>query len=455
MNKKVKIGYIGGGSMGWAWSVMKDLALEPALCGEVRLYDIDHESAKANVKIAAFLNNHEKTVVKWEYTNATTLGEALDGVDFVIISILPGTFDEMKSDVHAPEAYGIYQSVGDTTGPAGIVRSMRTVPMMAVIAEAIQRYCPEAWVINYTNPMAVCVGTLYKVFPKIKVFGCCHEAFHTLTLFQWMLEEETGGQIKKEDIRLNISGVNHFSWVDKASCGQTDLLPLFGKYADKYDAEGYSLWGGDRDPENYFRNLNMVCFDLYRRYGAIPAAGDRHIAEFLPWYLTNRESCEKWGFGLTPVSVRKKWQTELLAKRERILNGEESFEPNRSGEEGTKLIKALLGIEDMITNANIPNVGQAEGLPDGVIVETNAVFGRDSVRPVWAGRLPARAHLLVEKQARQQENLMRACMDKNIDLAFAVFLEDNLVRLDADKAWELFVRMLRNTQAYLTAWDIP
>jgi alpha-galactosidase len=456
MSTRVKIGYIGGGSMGWAWSVMKDLVLEPALCGEVRLYDIDHEAARKNAVIGNRLNHHEKAVSKWEYVYASTLEEGLSGVDFVIISILPGTFDEMACDVDIPETYGVFHSVGDTTGPAGILRSMRTVPMMEVIGEAIQKYCPKAWVINYTNPMAVCVSALYKTFPQIKAFGCCHEAFHTRTVLKWMLEEETGEAVEKEKIRLNILGVNHFSWVNAASCGPTDLMPLFAKNAEKYAITGYSLWDGDHDPENYFRNLNKVCFDLFLRCGAIPAAGDRHIAEFLTGYLSSRESCGKWGFGLTPVSIRKTWRTQMLAKRERILAGEEPFEPKRSGEEGTKLIKALLGLADIFTNVNIPNTGQMEDIPRGVVVETNAFFERDAVRPVWAGRLPDAAHVLMEKQARQQENLMEACINRNTTFAYAVFINDNLADpLSGKEKWELFDTMMYKTQAYLPGWKIP
>jgi alpha-galactosidase len=455
MSTRVKIGYIGGGSMGWAWSVMKDLVLEPLLCGEVRLYDIDHEASKANAVIGNRLNEHPSAVSRWEYQYAATLEEGLKGVDFVIISILPATFDEMESDVVTPEAYGIFQSVGDTTGPAGIVRSMRTVPMMAEIAEAIRAYCPDAWVINYTNPMAVCVSTLYRVFPQIKAFGCCHEAFHTLTILKWMAEAETGQKIEKDNIRINISGVNHFSWVDEASYKEIDLIPIFEKFAKEYANTGYSLWEGDSDPSNYFRNKNRVCFDLFLRYGAIPSAGDRHIAEFLPWYLKSRTSCEEWGFALTPVSVRKTWHVQTLAKRNRILTGEEPFEPRRSGEEGTKLMKALLGFSDMFTNANMPNIGQMKDIPHGIIVETNAIFSRNSVRPVWAGKLPDAAFLLVEKQTRQQENLMRACMKKDFNLAFAVFLEDNLVHLNIKDAKELLIKMLQNTRKYLEGWDIP
>ena len=116
--EELKIAYVGGGSRGWAWGLMSDLAANPDVSGDVYLYDIDFEAAKANEKIGNMYNNVEGARSKWTYHAVETPKEALSDADFVIISILPGTFDEMESDVHTPEKYGIYQSVGDTTGPA-------------------------------------------------------------------------------------------------------------------------------------------------------------------------------------------------------------------------------------------------------------------------------------------------------------------------------------------------
>ena len=134
MNKKskIKLAYIGGGSRGWAWSFMSDLAAQDDLYGDIYLYDIDHNAALYNEKIG---NNIEESKDKWTYHASQDIGEALGDADFVIISILPGTFNEMESDVHLPEEYGIYQSVGDTTGPGGIIRALRTVPMYETIAK--------------------------------------------------------------------------------------------------------------------------------------------------------------------------------------------------------------------------------------------------------------------------------------------------------------------------------
>ena len=144
----VKIAYIGGGSRGWAWGLMSDLISCNKMSGEVSLYDIDFEAARANEIIGNKYNDVKGAKSHWDYKAVKTIGEALTGANVVIISILPGTFDEMQSDVHTPEKYGIYQSVGDSSGPGGIVRAMRTLPMIEEIALNIKEYCPEAWVIN-------------------------------------------------------------------------------------------------------------------------------------------------------------------------------------------------------------------------------------------------------------------------------------------------------------------
>jgi len=445
----IKIAYIGGGSMNWAWSVMGDLALEPQLSGEVRLYDTDHESAVANEKIANTITS------EWKYKACTTLESTLTGADFVFVSILPGTFDEMESDVHLPEKYGIYQAVGDTTGPAGVLRSMRTAPMFAEIGLSIKEYCPNAWVINYTNPMAVCTNMMYQVFPQIKAIGCCHEAFHAQELLAKAYEVKHGSEIPRSDVSMNVLGVNHFAWVNEASYKTVDLMPLFEELAKKHKDSGFSLHGvTENDPANHFVNMNKVCFDLFLRYGALPVAGDRHLAEFMPpWYLANPETVREWGFRLTPVSWRKEKRKQLLAKRQRLLSGEEKFEPSSSGEEGTALIKALLGLSDMVVSVNLPNRGQIEGIPHGVIIETNAHIGRDSIRPVFAGRLPFAVQMQIVHHAAQQEMLVNACLNFDTDLAFNVFMADNLVNLSLEDGRKLFAEMFENTKAYLQGWE--
>ena len=281
--ENVKIAYIGGGSRGWAWNLMADLACCESMSGDVYLYDIDYEAACHNEIIGNKYNDHPECKSKWNYHAAKTPAEALTDANFVVISILPGTFDEMESDVHTPEKYGIYQSVGDTSGPGGIVRAMRTVPMFEQIAGYIKEYCPKAWVINYTNPMTLCVKTLYRAFPEIKAFGCCHEVFGTQRILRTALEEICGITAeKRSEIRVNPISVNHFTLLTKAQYKNIDLFPVYAEFAKKYVETGYTKNLDANWMNNSFATSQKVKFDLFLKYGWIAAAGDRHLAEFVP-----------------------------------------------------------------------------------------------------------------------------------------------------------------------------
>jgi alpha-galactosidase/6-phospho-beta-glucosidase family protein len=456
--KDLKITYIGGGSRGWAWGLMSDLATEASLSGSVYLYDIDFQAALDNELIGNRLKDREDVKGKWDYKAVKTLEEALTGANFVVISILPGTFDEMHSDVHTPEKYGIYQSVGDTVGPGGLVRALRTIPMYVEIAEALKKYSPDAWVINYTNPMTLCTRTLYEVFPKVKAFGCCHEVFGTQKVLGNALKEIKGIEdAKREDIKVNVLGINHFTWLDKVSYKGMDLMPIYKEFVDKYYEEGYEE-GTEKDHwmNSTFSSTQRVKFDLFKRYGVIAAAGDRHLAEAVPgkWYLKDPETVKSWKFNLTTVAWRKKDLKERLEKSHKLVTGEKQFELKETGEEGVHQIKALLGLNDLVTNVNIPNYGQMVDVPLGAVVETNALFRRDSITPIMAGKLPDEVHGLVMRQVQNQEAILKAALNKDKKLAFAAFVNDPLVNISLDEAEKLFEEMLQNTKKYLPAWDL-
>ena len=451
----IKITYIGGGSRNWGWGLMSDLAKADDISGHVALYDIDFQAAKNNETIGNKILDGNSG---WTYKAYETIGEALSDANFVVISILPGTFKEMESDVHLPEEYGIYQSVGDTTGPGGVVRALRTVPMFEVIAKAIEEFCPDAWVINYTNPMTVCVDTLYRVFPKIKAFGCCHEVFGTQTLLTRALEDIKGIKgVKREDITVNVTGVNHFTWLTSAQYQDIDLFPVYKEFAEKYKDDGFDFMLEIEHINNAWIHYEKVKFDLFLRYGYIAAAGDRHLAEFSPgdWYLKSPEHANKnWGFGLTPVSWRWGELERLVNKGERLLSGEEKFELKPTGEEGVLQIRAILGLENLVTNVNIPNRGQIPNLPMGAVVETNAVFRANSVVPVMSGDVPESIYPLISRVCGGQKMLVDAALERDLEKAFRVFVNDPLVRIPLDKARELFGRMLDNTKEYLTMYNL-
>lgn len=457
--RDIKIAYIGGGSRGWAWGLMSDLAKADDICGEVALYDIDLKAAKDNEIIGNKFKELEDCKSEWNYKAYEKIGDALTGADFVVISILPGTFEEMESDVHTPEKYGIYQSVGDTSGPGGIVRALRTIPMFEEIALAIKEFCPQAWVINYTNPMTLCVSALYKTFPEIKAFGCCHEVFGTQDILVNMLDEMKGiKDVKREDIKVNVTGVNHFTWLTTAQYKDMDLMPIYKEYCEKYIENGIPRKEEEDDHwmNGGFRCLHKVKMDLFLRYGLIAAAGDRHLAEFCDkeWYIDNPELVDKWGFGLTSVEWRKDNLQKRLDKSAKLLSGEEKCEIKPTGEEGVEQIRALLGLRDLVTNVNIPNVGQIPNLPLGAVVETNAVFRSNEVRPVMAGNIPDEIYTLISRIVGEQLLVVEAATERDIEKAFKAFVADPLVNLPLDKARELFDEMLENTKKYLGGYNL-
>ncbi|NLW02055.1 MAG: alpha-glucosidase/alpha-galactosidase [Clostridiaceae bacterium] len=450
----INIAYIGGGSRGWAWAFMGDLALEESMSGTVMLYDTNFPAAKDNEIIGNRLSDNPGVRGKWVYKAVKSLKEALTGADFVVISILPGTLDAMASDVHEPERYGIKQPVGDTVGPGGLVRSLRTIPIFTGFAEAIRKYCPGAWVMNYTNPMSLCIRAMYEVFPDIRAFGCCHEVFFTQKLLCEALREIMGIEgVTREEIKTNVLGINHFTWIDRAYYRNINLMPVYRAFVDKHYEEGYE--GNEKGHwiNSVFGSANRVKFDLFRRYGVIAAAGDRHLAEFVPgdWYIASHE---KWKFNLTPVSWRKEDQRDRIEKGNRLLSGEESFEFKPSGEEGVRQIKALIGLDEFVTNVNLPNRGQMEGIPLGSVVETNAHFSGGGIRPVMAGRLPDPVQNLVVRHVYNQETILKAAQKRDRDIALRAFVNDPLVNLSLEDARNLLDRMIRNTAAWLPGWKI-
>lgn len=450
--KEVKLAYIGGGSRGWAWGLMGDLALTERMSGTVALYDIDRKAAEDNAIIGNKYNEVEGCKSVWKYEVADSLRVALTGADAVIISILPGTFDEMESDVHLPEKYGIYQSVGDTVGAGGVIRALRTIPMFEEIALAIKQYCPNAWVINYTNPMTMCVRTLYKVFPEIKAFGCCHEVFGTQNFLCDVLAEINGIQgLKRSQLKCEVTGVNHFTWLTSVRYQDIDVVESYRAFCKKYADTGYWNHPDSNWMNSSFNSCQMVKMDLFNRFGIIAAAGDRHLAEFCPrdWYLKDPAQVEKWKYGLTTVAWRREDLKRRLQKSADLISGKMSIEIKPSGEEGVKQLEALFGLHEFTTNMNIPNFGQIPNLPLGAVVETNAVLRAGSLKPVFAGDIPSVIYPLIAPIVEEQELAVEAGLERDLDKAFKAFAMDRQITLPKAQAKALFDAMVDNTKAYL------
>lgn len=436
--KSTNICIIGGGSRQWAISFMKDLMLKEMTSGHIALYDIDAEAAKNNEAVARRMFKINNAENRFTVDAVNTAEEGLKGADLVIMSIEPGDTKLRYGDLVIPEQYGILQTVGDTTGPGGLFRAKRALPVFFEYARLIEKCCPDAWVINYTNPMTLCTAALYKAFPKIKAFGCCHEVFHLEEFIAHLAEKWFNVEkIDRHEINVNITGVNHFTWFTKASYKGIDLMPRLKELAKTAVNDKTEKAKERIKEEKWFDCDQLISLELLRRFGALAAAGDRHLAEFVPWFLEDEAKLHTYGVIRTPYSWR---EAEAKRKREKQFTDEELI-AKPSGEEGVEIMRALMGDIELVTNMNMPNIGQITYLPRGHIVETNGIISNNSVRPLTAEEPPKAVQALISRIASEQGIALEAIWENDDEKLFEAFLLDPLMKLPIDRAKELFDKM--------------
>lgn len=436
----VKVCIIGGGSRLWAIQFLKDLTLQDKVRVHVALYDIDKEAAFSNERVASEIfriNGKEKQL---SVSVADSLPEGLLDADFVIIAIEPGAIEIRQADLEEPEAVGILQTVGDTTGPGGLMRARRALPLFFDFAREIERYCPSAWVINYTNPMTLCTAALYKAFPRIKALGCCHEVFHTQTyLAEFIARKKEIAVPDRREIDIDVSGLNHFTFVTKALYRGEDIIPSLLGYASDPDAfPDLTEKARERVREGkWFDSDHLAALLFLGDFGTLGAAGDRHLAEFVPFFLTSDENIWRYGFVRTPYSYRKE---EAIRKRNKVYTAEELI-AKASDEEGVDILLSLAGERTLKTNVNIPNKGQVRYLGEGHIVESNGYISADSIVPIVSADPSIAIQGLVRRVENVQDIALEAIWREDKDLLFQAFMLDPLMSLDAGRAEELFERM--------------
>ncbi|MFW6189410.1 MAG: alpha-glucosidase/alpha-galactosidase [Planctomycetota bacterium] len=451
--KRIKIACVGGGSRNWVPNLFEDLALRSDVSGRIDLYDIDYQAARENVTRGEGVFGHEQARTRFEVTAHAEIGPALEGADFVVIAIQPGPIEMMARDIDIPRKYGILHTVGDTAGPAGTVRALRTIPVYENYAHAVMEHCPHAWVLNCTNPMALCVWTLYEVEPRIKAFGYCHEVFHTQRHLAELVEENFDAQdVPRQEIWVDVAGVNHFTLARAARWRGRDLFPVLhermereGFFADRTEAAEERVESGD-----WFSYDLLVAYDFLRRFGVLGAAGDRHLVEFVPWYARDVETLHRWGVVRTPSSFRK--EKAAHRRENRDLEPPETLE-GTDGEVVEQLM-ALAGLGDLETTTNIPNRGQVRDLPHGAVIESNVRFREDRLEPRLIGSFPGVVNGLQRRIIDVQRATLKAGLQRDPDLAFQAILHDPLCMISTDTAREMFEEMLEATKELLPGWDV-
>ena len=409
----MQVTIIGGGSYQWSPKLVTDLLGTPSLAGiHVVLMDIDPEPLPKME--ALFRRANELLGAKATVASTTDRRLALDGADFVVVTISTGGFESMTVDLDVPAKYGIRQSVGDTVGPGGISRSLRNIPVLVGIARDMEECCPEAWLLNITNPMTCLTRSVTKE-TSIKAVGLCHEVGN------FCLDLAVAFGQPWEAVRPTVVGVNHFPVVTSLDLAGADGLAILTNMVDELGgldalAPAAALEEAEPFSKLDFGRRHLLSLALLERWGALPAAGDRHLAEFLPFILTERSGWgATWGIELCPISRREEDQAGFVADVDAILAGEREVETWQSGELVAPVIDSLVTGTRREVPLNLPNAGQCPQLPTDCVVESICVVDGEGMRGRDTPTAPAPLAEVLRRQVAVQELTVAAavCGDRN------------------------------------------
>jgi alpha-galactosidase/6-phospho-beta-glucosidase family protein len=435
---ETRICFIGGGSYNWMPKLLGDLALTNDLAGTIVLHDIN---AAALDDIERYGRRvFQKTGSSFNIETTTDLDRGLDGAEFVVVTITTGGLDTMALDLDIPEKYGIFQSVGDTVGPGGLSRALRNVPVMVGIAQAIERRCPDAWMLNLTNPLTVLTRAV-TMTTRIKAMGLCHELFGVRgALMRWF-----GGSVT--DFEMRVAGINHLIWILDMTIRGRDGLQMVREAA----AEGQMpplppSRGAWHEPFVDRWKLKLKLFELY---GALPAAGDRHLAEFFPYFLLEETGQgSDYGVQLTRIAHRRQQVASAQSTVRAAIAAPEFPSVTRSQEATSDIISAVVNGRSVRTIVNLPNTGQIDNLPRGAVVETLAEITSAGAFPHTVGALPGGVLSTLEPHVVNQELIVRAALEGDRQLALQAMVNDPLVH-DLPKAKAILDELLAAHANYL------
>ncbi len=438
----VRIVIIGGGSFGWAPLFIRDLVVTPELAGStIVLHDIDPEAMDLVYQVGRRVIDTSGNDFHLQQTGS--LPEALAGADFVILTITTGGLETMRHDLVIPSRYGIFQSVGDTVGPGGLSRGLRNIPVVVEIAREMERHCPDAWLLNYTNPMTTLTRAVTSE-TSIKTIGLCHEWLGVRAKLAQLFD------VPEAAFQPRIAGINHLIWLLDLWLDGRSLMRDLHELAEQVIAGTLDLDPGDDSP---MADHGQVKAHLLQLYGALPVAGDRHVAEFFPSFLTEATNFgEVYGVELTSVTDRAVWRADDRARLEAIVMGQTDLRPllqEQSGEAAHSIITALATNGRYTGIMNLPNAGQIGNLPRDAVVETYGVVDSTGANGLSAGDLPAAIQAVVNRHVSNQELIVEAALTGDRALARQALCNDPLVTLPPEVAVAMLDDLLSANRDYL------
>ncbi|NSC20172.1 alpha-glucosidase/alpha-galactosidase [Streptomyces albus subsp. chlorinus] len=388
-----KITFIGAGSVVFTQGLLADLFAFPELRkAHISLHDIDPErleTSQAAARHIARVRDADPRI-----TTHADRREALRDADFVINCVQVGMGEATRTDFEVPARFGIRQTIGDTLGIGGIFRALRTFPLLKALGEDITEVCPDAWLLNYTNPMAMNVQYVAQATGLTRVVGLCHSVYWTMH----GLAELVG--VPLEEVAYRAAGVNHQAWILEFTHGGTDLYRKLDALIEE-------------DPQ--LRRRTRV--DMYRRLGYYPTETSEHSSEYVPWYLRHDSEIERLRL---PVGAYLGIVEENVAEYERTRDALAAGRPLKvegSMEYAPQIIHSIVTGTPRTVYGNVPNRGLIPNLPADGTVEVPCLVDASGVQPTRTGPLPA-----------QLAGLNRTYLS-TVDLVVRAALEDEPVRI--------------------------
>jgi len=366
-----RVTFIGAGSVVFTRQLIADLLGFAELADiDIALHDIDRERLDVAEGTAKQLNERFGT----RATISATLDrrEALEGADFVINMIQVGGIAATRTDLEIPAKYGLRQTIGDTTGVGGVFRALRTFPVLTALTADMREICPDATLLNYTNPMAMNVWWASVVAPDIRTIGLCHSVYWTAS----DLSDLIG--VPLDEVHYRAAGVNHQSWLLEFSRNGEDLYPLL---RDRIAA----------DPELERR----VRVEMFRRIGFYPTETSEHSAEYLPWILRSDEQIAH--FRVEPlqyIGISEQNVAEYDAARSALADGRPLSLEEGAAEYAPQVIHSIVTGQERVIHGNVVNAGLIDNLPQGAVVEVPCTVDSTGIHPQAMGGLPPQAAAL-------------------------------------------------------------
>ncbi len=391
-----KIVFIGAGSTVFVRNILGDCMQLPSLQdAEVALYDIDGVRLKESLEILENLNGsinggRMRFVC---FCGEASRREALSGADFVINAANIGGYEPATVvDFEVPKKYGLRQTIADTMGIGGIFRAQRSIPFLLDVAREMEAVCPEAWLLNYANPMAMLTGAVLKA-TSVRAIGLCHSVqvcvaslLNTLGMYSFRVDFDKKHKLPMDyGWKEKVAGINHMAWLLEVTKDGKDMYPELHAKAAEYLRENV----GHVQPRSDGEDANLVRLQLMQDFGYYVTESSVHNAEYTPFWIKAAYPDVVSDYGITLdeypkrcVRQREQWAQEYKAIREKSLTHVHSIEY------ASEIMEAMVSCRSFSFGGNLPNNGYIENLPSEAIVEVPCIADGDGIRGTVVGRLP-------------------------------------------------------------------